>query len=571
MNRRNFIRISGAATAAMGATMSSHAAGNGCLNEPDLLDIFTLKNDELIDSVLPKQRGAEDAKNAGGFPNAHDIYHVGKAAWYANRMTCGLVHSKSKHFQSERVAKAIELALQFLNNKQHDDGTIDLITTNFHSPPDTGFVVEPIALTLNLLRIHAPKLHQEIHTLAEAFLTAAGNALSVGGIHTPNHRWVVSMALSRINLLIPDRQFVKRIDQWLHEGIDIDAEGHYNERSTSVYSPLTNRCFITVARLLKRPELLDPVRKNLELTRYLVHANGEVVTEVSRRQDQFRVAKMSNYYYPYRYMALSDNSESFSGMAQLIESSVGGLDKLYGDLTYLLEDESLLQALPDPTPPPTRYRKSFSKSKIIRIRHDETDATVVANNETFLTVHHGSAAIRAVRFASAFFGKGQFKSAILDEQDDKIVLKQILSGPYLQPLPLNLLPGDGDWNKMPKQHRPTSEVQTLNATVTIQAPDGQINLKIDVSGTKNVPLAIEFAFDMNGQLSGVEPAIDVSNAYIATGDEFIYRNGEDSIQIRGFEKPAHRWTQLRGALPKLNGQSVYLTGFTPIQVDLSIT
>ena len=33
---------------------------------------------------------------------------------------------------------------------------------------------------------------------------------------------------------------------------------------------------------------------------------------------------------------------------------------------------------------------------------------------------------------------------------------------------------------------------------------------------------------------------------------------------------AHSWTQLRGALPKWDGQSVYLTGFTPFRATITI-
>lgn len=79
------------------------------------------------------------------------------------------------------------------------------------------------------------------------------------------------------------------MDEWLRKGIDIDADGQYEERSTYIYTPLTNRCLVTIAKLIQREELLESVRKNLEMTFYYIHPNGEIATEASGRQDQFQV------------------------------------------------------------------------------------------------------------------------------------------------------------------------------------------------------------------------------------------------------------------------------------------
>jgi len=69
------------------------------------------------------------------------------------------------------------------------------------------------------------------------FLQRAGEALIVGGIHTPNHRWVVSAALTKLNELWPDPRYVERIERWLSEHIDIDPDGQYNEKVLMVILP----------------------------------------------------------------------------------------------------------------------------------------------------------------------------------------------------------------------------------------------------------------------------------------------------------------------------------------------
>ena len=118
------------------------------------------------------------------------------------------------------------------------------------------------------------------------FVLAAGEALSTGGIHTPNHRWVVSSALAQIHSLFPSAKYVDRIDDWLGEGVYCDADGQFAERSTGIYSRVVDNALITIARLLRRPELLEPVRRNLAMTIFYMHPNGELETVGSRRQDQ---------------------------------------------------------------------------------------------------------------------------------------------------------------------------------------------------------------------------------------------------------------------------------------------
>ena len=75
-------------------------------------------------------------------------------------------------------------------------------------------------------------------------------------MHTPNHRWEICKALAHIHHLWPSRAVLARINDWLGEGIDQDAEGEYSERSPNYASEVTNRSLVIVARLADRPRLL---------------------------------------------------------------------------------------------------------------------------------------------------------------------------------------------------------------------------------------------------------------------------------------------------------------------------
>ena len=142
-----------------------------------------------------------------------------------------------RYFKLGALIPLLENATKIFVDAQNKDGTLD--AGNLASPPDTGFVVEGLATSLAVLRrAKDPQLTQAEENLTK-FLLAAGEALATGGVHTPNHRWVICSALARINSLFPAAKYVNRIDDWLDEGIYIDSDGQFEERSTGIYSRVT--------------------------------------------------------------------------------------------------------------------------------------------------------------------------------------------------------------------------------------------------------------------------------------------------------------------------------------------
>lgn len=533
-----------------------------------LVQLLIRENDRLMPDLIKRQTQDKGSRFYGGLPDSRGLHNPGGGAALIQRAASSFIEEESEYFRSPQLLEVMQKAIEFLLRTQHQDGTVDLLTTNFHSTPDLAFVVEPVCLAYTLLNKNQPDISKGLLDKIKTFLLKGGKALTVGGIHTPNHRWVVSMALSRLNVLFPNPKYATRVEEWLFEKIDIDPDGQYTERSTHVYSPLTDRCLITIARLLSKPELFDPVRKNLEMMLYYVHPNGEIATEASGRQDQYQTGTLQNYYYPYRYMALKDGNPVFSAMAQAIPQKLPFVS-LLRNLPYFQEDIFLHQPLPKPKPLPTNYLKSFPHSKLVRIRRENIDATILADNPTFFTFQNGQAVLQGLRFASAFFGKGQFVGTTVKEANGSFILAQELRGPYYQPYPKDQLSGDGNWEKMPRSNRPQSEVQVLKSKVIIREAEKGFIISIDIQGTDHIPLAIELGFRHGGTFSGVRTVDGINDAYILDSDTGVYHYGQDRIEISKGQM-AHSWTQLRGALPKLPAMSVYITGFTPFQTELRI-
>jgi hypothetical protein len=300
-----------------------------------------------------------------------------------------------------------------------------------------------------------------------------------------------------------------------------------------------------------------------------------VVTEASRRQDRYQRGSLARYYYSYRALALLDGNGRFAAMARHIEEA--DRTHLAGELPAFLEEPGLRRPMPPSEPLPTDYAKVFAFSGLARIRRGQVSATVLAENPSFFSLRKGSAALEAVRMATAFFGKGQFAGQALEVRDGRFALRQGLDGPYFQPLsPEQVAAGvavrmtpNGTLSTDSRAARGRSNVQTLESLVEVSETHGGFGLAIAIAGTDNVPVAVELAFRRGGQLQGVEALAELEHAFLLREGFGRYTFDGNTITF-GPGRAEHTWTQLRGALPKWDGQSVYVTGFTPFKLTLAI-
>ena len=527
-------------------------------------------NDGYIPGALGMQIMTKESPYYGAVVDADSVVSPIGTAQLIQTLTCAYVSRQSQYHKSRQVLERMILAAKALVSLQHEDGTIDLLTTNFHSTPDLGFTVFPLALSYSIILKNHGLNFDQLPAILKRYLLKGGEALVVGGIHTPNHRWVVCAALAWINSFFPDPRYRERVEEWLAEKIDIDPDGQYNERSTAVYTPITNRSLIDIARKMNHDDLYDVVRKNLDLTFYLVHANGEIATESSNRQDKYLRRNMSAYYLAYNFMALRDNDQRYAGMARYIQETVP-VAHLHYMLPHFIDDPLLLEKVPEAAPIPLQYHKHFKHSDMVRIRDGEVDMSIISNNPTFFTLFKGDAALEAARLSSAFFGKGQFQSQRIEKVGETYVLSSYIEGPYYQPLTKDKIPPDTDaWTKVPREQRKQSEVQTLRTKIFVTPGYKKATIRVSVEGPVNLPVTLELGFRSGGILQNVVPKVGIGNASLAIDGEHVsYSMGADTITI-GPAVRAHNWTQLRGALPKLTANCVYFTAYAPCEFEFTI-
>jgi hypothetical protein len=566
MDRRDFVKNTTVALCA--APFVKFSATTMAGQMPDWILELIKRNDKGITTLRNLQVKDSSSPDLGGVRDGLDILNPHSTSALIQNGAMAISSPTSQYYRSPEILGEMRLAAKYLVKTQHSDGTIDLLSTNFHSTPDTGFLVKRLCMSYKLIQQSNTPGYENMLTDLKTFLLRAGDALAVGGIHTPNHRWVVCAALSRLNSLWPNPKYASRINQWLGEHIDIDQDGQYNEKSTFIYSSLSDRLLVTIAREFNKPELLDVVRKNLDMTMFYVHPNGEIVTDASGRQDKATIGTLENYYYPYRYLALKDKNSTYAAMCELIERTAGG--KIGGFLDYYLTDPSLWAQLPTKGTVPVDYVKTFPNSGLVRIRRNKWDSTIIAKNPVWLTYMNGNAVLQGVRFACSFFGKGQFQTDSIVKTDTGWELTQKLQGPYWQPIATEKISPDGDWEKMPKAERPQSEIQSLVVKVSIREINGGMEVEVNTNGTERVPAALELIFRDGGKFTGLSKLENTKDAWLLKDGMGTYTLGDDAITF-GPGLALHKNVALRGALPAMDAPTVFLTGFTPFNHVLRLT
>lgn len=546
---------------------------------------------------IVKANNEEVKKLLAGFKN--EIVDVRRSLGFdfAN-ITAAYIEPSSVYHSKDELVLVLNRILTFLVKNQNPDGTLDL--GNLASPPDTAFIFEPICAAAFILKGNTSPVFKGTQALLKTFITQAAEGLRVGGVHTPNHRWVISAALARAHAVYPNQGYVDRIEQWLSEVVYMDADGHYLERSM-IYAKVVNTSLLAIARVLNKPELFDLVRRNLSMTYYYMETNGDLVSFDSRRQDQFMQVNNLDYYLDYRYMAIKDQSGVFSAIATSIESVAGFNEKVLLELLFYYQEVPLYkQNLPKLKALDTNFERFFETTNLVRIRRGDTTSTIFGGTDQPLVIasgrssspnifsfRKGEAILKYLRFSTSFFSTGYFRSQGIKKDGDTYVLSQKIEAPYYQPLPDNLKKADGDythsestdgrfWNKMDFQNRPQSNVQHLETQILVKEKEGKHELEFKVDGTKGVYVTIELCFKEGGQLLGIKP-IDGEGNFALEQSEGTYVYGKDKIKfgpgtfkhnrLRGIE--GEKYTSHFGTL-RTEGMHVFLTGITPFSHVLII-
>lgn len=582
MERRDFIKNS--VSASLGTFVVGKQYRHPSKINNNLIVFITRANDVNAGRLLENYRGmmeSSGSRSLSGFLLTVSAAYCAEDSVY--------------HHDRDVIEPMLEIAGE-LRNRQNENGTFDF--GNLQSPPDSGFMAEQFFRTQMLLINDGSRHTAGLREMLKEIILKTAEALVAGGVHTPNHRWVISAALAGTHSIYPDRRYVERIDDWLGEGIGQDADGQHPERSPNYDSAVNNPALLDIAIYMDRPELLEYVRKNLEMTICLLEPNGEVDTIASRRQDAGRSVIIHRYYLPYRYMAIRDNNPRFAAVAHMIESNY--MSSLGENLADFLLHEELSKELPADGSLPDNYRRHLSNSHLARIKRGDITAAVfggtdwhlgykvwsgLSHNPTFFKLRKGGAILESVRMSPAFFRTGYFRSKGLTVNGNSYLLKEERQTPYHQPLPPEFRRDDGDYkmspdgrffSKMDFENRPKDYVN-LHSEITItEISNGAFELDISVDQTPDVSVTVELCFKKGGELTGVIPREDDPDGFFLKEGTGSYRVGNDVIEFGPGNMEHRRPPQANEQYAVHNGDivaegyRVLITFNTPFQHTLRI-
>ncbi len=514
------------------------------------------------------------------FPNPDHGHNASLLATACYTFLC----DGSEHEGDDELFNRILRSIAFEQNWQRPTGLIDLVSVNWESPPDTGFAVQlfsPVVAFARRLSDGNERAAEIAKTLGEFVRTAATGMIG-RGFHTPNHRWVVCSALSQAMTLYPEVDARTYVDSILAETIDINADGEFTERSTGIYNAVCDRGLRFMADHLDRPELLDAVRKNLEIMTHLFHEDGTVVTSISNRQDRGNRLVPVGIADSFFDMANRDGDGRWAAIADRLVAR--GADAPHSPwlIQPFAQNPEYRTADLARAPIPDDYARLYPVSGLWRVKRGKLSATAATGNRAAFAVRYGDVNLTSIKFSGTYMNTTNFQADTVEEILGGIKMTQhggqqqvpLLSPGARKPgydLPLNRPVAVGTFGDV-RGERERWTLPTIDLILELTEVEGGFDLHYRTNGgLDRVPIEIEIALEAPGQWETDNQIIPVQNGQssILKSGTGIFHRGSEAISI-GPGSGVHRNWAMRNSEPADGQFRVLVTLQTPVDHTLEI-
>ncbi|MEI9997771.1 MAG: hypothetical protein WDO13_00635 [Verrucomicrobiota bacterium] len=344
-----------------------------------------------------------------------------------------------EYHQQAEILERLRACVAFMLRRQQSDGSISLGAGGIAGGNEVGFTLPGLCQTYQRLeKSDVPGREELLHALRVYILKGAACIRNYWP-YTSNHRWTACAGpLAWANLLFPDPENVKVIEEYLQDGIDIDAQGLYYEERSPNYDNVANMGLLDLAEAYGRRDLLELVRRNLDFTLAMQQPSGECETLFSHRQDRGVADFRCQGYDVFKRMAVEFGRGDFATMADTIlarQAQNAAQLRTHVPYRYLFDDPRLADEEIPRAPLPDKIELRCEAAPIWRWRDGTCAATVVADqgahfwdstyggwgapnrSGSFFDFHVGTAIIDAVKITWGA-GTGAFRPEDIESRSD---------------------------------------------------------------------------------------------------------------------------------------------------------
>lgn len=487
-------------------------------------------------------------------------------------------HKDSCFYKNEQLYAAVNLALDFIERTQREDGSFDYPSCNFKSAADTSFCFKRLFAAYRLLVKYGDSSDEAITVLKEKYLTIMHKALDAireGGFHTPNHRWGIAAALLQgSNLFAEEEGFAAglkaRADQYLAEGIDGDEDGEYAERSTGNYNAVVNNAMMAMYQETGDEAFLGYVERNLSMMLTYMDPDDTIFTQNSTRQDQGKLEYADKYFYQYLYMCSREHCPAFDGAAhKIIKDNMERGDLAPDCLHIVMNHDEMMGYHFKEYGFLEEYRKFFRHAGVLRVRKPSYTYTVLNGKSAFL-YFKSQGTMLCVKIGESCCDIRNFIPQTIEELPDGCRLEAEAESWYY--LPFKEKQDTSDWWKMDQTKREKLISSRLKATLEIREKDQGLELHLKAEGLDRLPLRLEICIPAGVTLEHPAFALEA-----AAGEGMILKDGylevhDGSVTMEigpGFGEHSFKG-HYSGEEINSAGYIVYANGYTPLEKHFSL-
>ncbi len=496
--------------------------------------------------------------------------------------SAGLLHTAgflyfledSIYYKSKEVYTFAVKALDFYERNMSEEGLMHFYMCNYKSAPDTSFTLIPLCEIYRFIQDKETDEDGEYlkFRILKLIKTLADGVIA-GGFHTPNHRWVISAALSMVVNITKDQKYMTRINEFLSEGIDCDEDGEYTERSPGSYNRVNNEALLIMSKELNMPHLLEFVARNLKMMTYYIDWDFRLFTNNSTRQDKGENDRFLDMYY-YQYLKtgyLLQDKELLSIAKAIEDNNYRNGNKILLGLNTLINEKELLGITDDVEPFKLKpFTKHFKKSGLVRIYHKDMTLTILGDSPTFLYLRYKGLDMY-IRGGINFFNERHIKVNNIQPIEDGFTMEYEGRGRYLLPLkePQDLR----DYRKFDMALRDTTPEQIVNMTIEIKKTDKGFEITTKSRGEKQVPVRYDIALNTGVLVRGDGYALRANGGGILFPEKGYVKldTGTCGLKIGPCVSETYINQGLWGTIPlSQDDYHIFLSSITPFEQTFNL-